>query len=114
MPFRYKDDELHHTPQWYHDNCRAEDGGSAVFRGMLKRDMKLIDADFDSEMCYQENIYNYEERFQAVSSGRDGYGDTLISYCADVLERECGVLDPNVNIDIHHGVIWTIFSKSTT
>ncbi len=54
MSLKYKVGELHHTPQWYHDHCKAEDGGYPAFRGFLTRDMKLIDADFKQEGRFHE------------------------------------------------------------
>ncbi len=54
MAFKIK--KLNHSPQWFREHCRAENGGSAAFRAMLTNDMKHIDADIDSHLTYQERI----------------------------------------------------------
>lgn len=54
MSYGYKIGKLNHTPQWYHEHCRAENSDSLMFRGFLTRDMKLIDADFKQEGRFHE------------------------------------------------------------
>ncbi|MDC0325512.1 hypothetical protein OAM01_02025 [bacterium] len=63
---------------------------------MLKKDMNSLDADFDSSSSYQENIYHYEEQFASILNGADGSGNSLISFCQEVMEKESGILEPNV------------------
>ena len=64
----YKKYTVYHTPQWYYEHCRAENGGSPRFRMMLKNDMAFIAADNDSNLCYQEKIKIYEERWNCIFS----------------------------------------------
>ena len=66
---------LNHTPQWYHDNCLAENGGSPAFRAMLTADMKFVGADIDSEMTYMERVHTYEESWDEVLSGKNKNAD---------------------------------------
>ena len=66
MAFKIK--KLNHTPAWYREHCNGEDGGSAAFRAMLNNDMAYIGADNDSNLCYEEKIGPYEERWNAIFS----------------------------------------------
>lgn len=95
MAFKLK--KLNHSPQWYRENCRAEDGGSPAFRAMLKHDMAFIGADNDSKRSYQEKIGPYEEKWDEIMKGEilhepggrvvrfDGLKNELL----EVVEREC-------------------------
>ena len=58
--------------------------------------MALINADFDSSMSCMENISIYEEQFRAVLSGSDGVNNSAIAYCQDILVKESGYDDPNI------------------
>lgn len=95
MPFKLK--KLNHSPQWYRENCRAENGGSAAFRAMLKHDMAFIGADNDSRFCYQEKIGPYEEKWNEIMKGeivhepggRAVRSGVLINELMKVVEREC-------------------------
>jgi hypothetical protein len=81
---------LNHTPQWYHDHCREEDGGSPAFRAMLKNDMAFLGADNDSTLTYQEKVDTYEETWNRIignSKSEDPNG-VLTGEIAKVMERE--------------------------
>jgi len=66
MAFKIK--KLNHSPAWYREHCNGEDGGSAAFRAMLKKDMAFIGADNDSNLLYEEKIGPYEEKWNAILS----------------------------------------------
>ncbi len=95
MAFKMK--KLNHSPQWYREHCRAEDGGSPGFRAMLTNDMKFINADIDSRATYEERIGNYEEKWNEIMKGEivhepDGravQSDLLKDELVEVIEREC-------------------------
>jgi len=95
MAFKMK--KLNHSPQWYREHCRAEDGGSPGFRAMLKNDMAFIGADNDSSFCYQEKIGPYEEKWNAIlkgevvheRGGRAVRSEVLKNDLMEVIEREC-------------------------
>ena len=84
MSFKMKG--LNHSPAWYYDNCRAEDGGYPVFRKMLTNDMKFVAADIDKKMTYEERIGPYEEAWNEILSG--GKGNASPADLAEVMERE--------------------------
>jgi hypothetical protein len=95
MAFKLK--KLNHSPQWYREHCREEDGGSPAFRAMLKTDMAFIGADNDSKATYQEKIGNYEEKWNEIMKGefvhepggRAVRSDLLKNELVKVIEREC-------------------------
>jgi len=66
MAFKLK--KLNHSPKWYREHCRAEDGGSPAFQAMLTTDMKFIGADIDTNLTYQERIGTYEEKWNEILS----------------------------------------------
>jgi hypothetical protein len=92
----YEKHQVYHSPKWYYAHCRAENGGSPIFRMMLKNDMKFIDADIDTHLTYQERIESYEEKWNAIIKGEilhePGGGvfrsDVLRNELMEVIERE--------------------------
>ena len=84
MPFKVR--ELNHSPKWYYEHCRCEDGGSAAFRSMLNADMRFLEAADDLRASYAERIPIYEAAWNAaLSRGADGQNVVAIQ---GVLERE--------------------------
>jgi hypothetical protein len=86
MAFKIK--KFNHSPQWYREHCRAENGGSAAFRAMLKNDMAYIDADNDPHACYQEKVGIYEERWNAILKGEVLHEPGGGVYRSDMLKNE--------------------------
>src|ERR1017187_4941891 len=84
MAFKVK--TFNHSPQWYHDHCGEEDGGSAAFRAMLNADMKFLEADIDKKMTYMERVDDYEVAWNAAL-GKDA-DPTTTGAIQEVLERE--------------------------
>jgi len=68
LPMSYEKRRVYHTPHWYREHCHAENGGSPMFRKMLKNDMAYIGADNDSNLCYEEKIGIYEETWNRIKS----------------------------------------------
>ena len=95
MAFKVK--KLNHSPAWYREHCNGEDGGSAAFRAMLKKDMAFIGADNDPNLLYEEKIGPYEEKWNEIMSkgeilhehgGRAFRSDDKKSEMLAVIERE--------------------------
>ena len=57
---------VYHTPDWYEEHCTEEDGGSPMFRFMLKNDMAFIGADNDPHANYQEKAHIYREKWDSI------------------------------------------------
>ena len=88
----YKKRKLYHTPEWYHAHCSEEDGGSAMFRMMLKNDMAFIGADNDSHACYQEKIDIFEEKWNEILKGEILHEPGGRVFRSDVLRNELYVV----------------------
>lgn len=83
MAFRLR--KLNHSPDWYRDRCRAENGGSPAFRLMLETDSKRLGADWDTNLSYQERIGPYERKWNEVLSAPNSNMSHLL---VEVMERE--------------------------
>ena len=88
----FKVRKLNHSPDWYEEHCRAEDGGSAAFRAMFKNDMAYVEGDFESYPTYLEKIPVYRERWNAVLKGDflrgKGTDEVRRAEAMAVIERE--------------------------
>ena len=86
MAFHVRTRSLNHSPQWYHDHCSAEDGGSPAFRAMLTADMKFVAADIDTTHTYAERVHTFEAKGDKTLRGKSGHADPV--GLKEVLERE--------------------------